>query len=66
VRYKDNYDAWSNWSAETSFTVSSLTGSTELCFIATSAYGTPMAEEIQILREFRDEYLLTNRWGKPW
>jgi len=35
-----------------------------LCFIATAAYGTPMAEEIQILREFRDEYLLTNPLGK--
>jgi hypothetical protein len=34
------------------------------CFIATAAYGTPMAEEIQILREFRDEYLLTNPVGK--
>jgi len=34
------------------------------CFIATAAYGTPMAEEIQILREFRDEYLLTSPVGQ--
>jgi len=34
------------------------------CFIATAAYGTPMAEEIQILREFRDKYLLTNPVGQ--
>jgi len=34
------------------------------CFIATAAYGTPMAGEIEILREFRDEYLLTNVVGQ--
>ena len=34
------------------------------CFIATAAYGTPMAEEIEILREFRDEYLMTNTVGR--
>jgi alpha-tubulin suppressor-like RCC1 family protein len=34
------------------------------CFIATAAYGTSMAGEIGILREFRDEYLLTNVVGQ--
>jgi alpha-tubulin suppressor-like RCC1 family protein len=34
------------------------------CFIATAAYGTPLVKEIQILRGFRDEYLLTNPPGR--
>ena len=34
------------------------------CCVATAAYGTPVAEEIQILREFRNEYLLRNLAGQ--
>jgi hypothetical protein len=34
------------------------------CCTATAAYGTPMAREIGVLRQFRDEYLLTNALGK--
>jgi hypothetical protein len=34
------------------------------CLIATAAYGTPMAGEIEILCEFRDKYLLTNPLGQ--
>jgi len=33
------------------------------CFIATAAYGTDTAKEIDILREFRDEVLLSNSLG---
>jgi hypothetical protein len=33
------------------------------CFIATAAYGTPTAEQIDLLREFRDVVLLNNTVG---
>jgi parallel beta-helix repeat protein len=33
------------------------------CFIATAAYGTDTAKELDILREFRDEILLSNSLG---
>jgi hypothetical protein len=39
-------------------------GGVRFCFIATVAYGSPMAGEIEILRRFRDEYLLTNPVGQ--
>ncbi|MCX8063673.1 MAG: hypothetical protein N3G21_00685 [Candidatus Hydrogenedentes bacterium] len=33
------------------------------CFIATAAYGTPLAEEINVLRAIRDNFMLTNVAG---
>lgn len=34
------------------------------CFIATAAYGTPFADELNILRDFRDQVLMTTSAGR--
>lgn len=34
------------------------------CFIATAAFGSPMEEHVQTLRKFRNQFLLTNSFGR--
>jgi hypothetical protein len=37
---------------------------TSPCFIATAAYGTPLHDDINVLRDFRDEYMMPNPAGR--
>ena len=64
VIYQDERGGLSAASAPSSFTTSAAAPGSGGCFIATAAFGTPMAAQVAILRQFRDRYLLSNDPGR--
>ncbi|MBL7117601.1 MAG: hypothetical protein ISS94_02295 [Candidatus Syntrophoarchaeum sp.] len=59
-----NYVTGTLFFPETSDGTIDVTSAPSPCFIATAAYGTPLHEDIDVLRDFRDQYLMTNPVGR--
>ncbi len=43
---------------------SGSSGGSDHCFVATAAYGSFLDPHVTVLRKFRDNLLMTNRWGR--
>ena len=45
-------------------TAARVSGAVDACFVATAAYGSMMANDVEMLRHFRDSMLQTNALGE--
>lgn len=52
------------WSGDTTPKAQGESENKKSCFIATAAYGSDMAQEVVLLRNWRDSFLLKKRVGK--
>ena len=59
-----SYGGGSGIASTSSSDITSTPPSTSGCFIATAAYGTPFSEEIDVLRNWRDDFLEASYPGR--
>ncbi len=64
LQYELYSNSGSSYSSSSTASTTSKSNSSSGCFIATAVYGSEHANEVIILKEFRDNWLQKTPWGK--